>query len=144
MRAQAGGHIINISSVAGKRGLPLSGIYCATKFALNGISEALRVEVKASGIDVSVINPAATDTEFGDAIRRGDVTDKFRAIGHVQTADQVAQSIVECIRKPKAEVYPNRVSRVFAWANALAPSLVDKAVARAMRQRMRARATART
>src|SRR5213082_2033965 len=82
MRAQGGGHIINVSSVVGKRGLPLSGIYCATKFALNGISESLRVELKDSGIDVSIISPAATQTEFGDNVRHGDVTAKFKAMGH--------------------------------------------------------------
>src|SRR5262249_26080455 len=70
MREQGAGHIINVSSVAGKRGLPLSGIYCATKFALHGISESLRVELKDSGVDVSIINPAATQTEFANAVRR--------------------------------------------------------------------------
>src|SRR5437867_2798975 len=89
MRAQGHGHIINVSSVAGKRGLPLSGIYCATKFALNGISEALRVELKDSGIDVSLINPAATQTEFADNVRYGGVTAKFKAIGHIQSAEEV-------------------------------------------------------
>src|SRR5499427_9083763 len=90
MRAQGGGHIINISSVAGKRGLPFSGIYSATKFALNGISEALRVEMQGSGIEVSVINPAATRTEFGANVRHGDVTAKFEAMGRIQSAEEVA------------------------------------------------------
>src|SRR5204862_4660677 len=90
MRRQGGGHIINISSVAGKRGLPLSGIYCATKFALQGISEALRVELQDSGIAVSIITPAATQTEFGDNVRHGDVARKFKAMGHIQPAEEVA------------------------------------------------------
>ena len=112
MRAQGGGHIINVSSVAGRRGLPLSGIYSATKFALNGLSEALRVEMQGSGIHVSIINPAATKSEFGESIRHGDVTKKFKAIGRVQTAEEVARSIVQCIKQPKAEVYPYGISRV--------------------------------
>ena len=130
MRAQGGGHIINVSSVAGKRGLPMAGIYCATKFALNGISESLRVELKGSGIDVSIINPAATQTEFGDNVRTGDVTGKFKAMGHVQSAEEVAEAIVRCIRHPKIEVYPYGVSRLLAWANAVWPSAVDKIMAR--------------
>ena len=144
MRAQGGGHIINVSSVAGKRGLPLSGIYCATKFALHGISEALRVELRGSGIDVSIINPAATATEFGDNVRMGDVTAKFKAMGHVQSAEHVAATIVRCIKEPRAEVYPYGVSRFLVWANALAPSAVDKLMTRFFRERIQARASAGT
>jgi len=140
MRAQGGGHIINVSSVAGKRGLPLSGIYCATKFALNGISEALRVETQDSGIDISIVNPAATATEFGDNVRLGDVTAKFKAMGHIQSANEVATAIVRCIKKPKAEVYPYGLSRLLVWGNAVAPSLIDKIMSRFFRERIRARA----
>jgi short-subunit dehydrogenase len=136
MRGQGGGHIINISSVAGKRGLPMTGIYCATKFALHGLSEALRVEVKDSGIDVSIINPAATETEFGDNVRRVDAGAKFKAMGHIQSAGEVAAAIVRCIRDPKLEVYPYRTSRALVWANAIAPSLVDKIMSRFFRERM--------
>jgi short-subunit dehydrogenase len=139
MRSQGSGHIINVSSVAGKRGLPLTGIYCATKFALHGISESLRIELKGSGIDVSIINPAATRTEFGDNVRYGDVTAQFRAMGRIQSAEQVAAAIVRCIKEPKVEVYPYRVSRLLAWANAMAPSLVDKIMARVYRGRIPAR-----
>jgi short-subunit dehydrogenase len=139
MRAQGSGHIINISSVAGRRGLPLSGIYSATKFALNGISEALRVELQGTGIHVSIINPAATESEFGESIRHGDVREKFKAIGRVQTAEEVARSVVQCIRLPKAEVYPYGLSRALVWANAIAPSLVDKIMARFLRARLDAR-----
>ena len=144
MRAQGGGHIINVSSIAGKRGLPLSGIYCAAKFALHGISEALRVELMGSGIDVSIINPAATQTEFGDNVRMGDVTAKFKAMGHIQSAEHVAATIVRCIKEPKAEVYPYGVSRFLVWANAMAPSLVDKLMARFFRERIEARTNAGT
>jgi short-subunit dehydrogenase len=144
MRARGDGHIINVSSVAGKRGFALSGIYCATKFALQGISEALRVELYGSGIDVSIINPAATQTEFGDSVRHGDVTQKFKAMGHIQSAEEVAGAIVQCIKNPKLEVYPYRTSRLLVWANAAAPSLVDKIIRRFFRERIRARANAST
>ena len=144
MRAQGSGHIINISSLAGKRGLPLSGIYSATKFALQGITESLRVEVAGSGIDVSIINPGATETEFGDNIRLGDVTRKFKAMGRIQPAEEVAEAIVRCIKTPKAEVYPYRFGRFFAWASAVAPGLVDKIMMRFFRDRISARVNAST
>ena len=126
MRAQSSGHIINVSSVAGKRGLPLSGIYSATKFALNGISESLRIELRGSGIDVSIINPAATQTEFLDSVRLGDVKAKFKPMGHVQSAEEVAASIVRCIKNPKAEVYPYRVGRLLVWAILLGRGLEQR------------------
>jgi NAD(P)-dependent dehydrogenase (short-subunit alcohol dehydrogenase family) len=57
MRAQGGGHIINISSLAGVLGLPFSGLYSASKFALEGMSESLRHEVRPFGIRVVLIEP---------------------------------------------------------------------------------------
>jgi short-subunit dehydrogenase len=105
---------------------------------LNGISEALRVELQNSGIHVSLVNPAATETEFGDNVRQGDVKEKFKNIGYIQSADTVAAAIVRCIKDPKAEVYPNRLSRLLVWANSMAPSLVDRVMSHFLRQRMRA------
>jgi len=135
MRRQGGGHIINISSVAGRRGLPLSGIYCATKFALHGLTEALRVELKDSNIFVSLINPASTKTEFGDAVRRENPHARFKPIGPQQSAEDVARAIVECIRRPRLEVFPHWPSRFVAWANAIAPSVVDAFMGRILRNR---------
>ena len=63
MRAQGGGRIINISSVGGAIGLPFEGIYSAGKFALEGMSEALRVEVRHFGISVSLIQPGDVRTQ---------------------------------------------------------------------------------
>jgi uncharacterized protein len=139
MKRQGSGHIINISSVAGKRGLPLSGIYCATKFALNGISESLRVELVDTNIRVSVVNPTYTKSEFHDAVRRGDVTGKFTPMGHMQTSEEVAHAIVRCIKRPKAEVYPYSISRLVVWINAVAPSLMDAIILPYFRDRMKAR-----
>jgi short-subunit dehydrogenase len=141
MRRQGGGHIVNVSSVAGKRGLPLSGIYCATKFALNGLSEALRIEVKEDNIHVTIINPAATATEFGQSIREGDVHARFKPVGYVQPAEDVAASIVASLKMPKVEVYPYYKSRLVAWMNALAPSVLDRIVTKFFRERLQARNT---
>ena len=57
MRARGRGQVINISSTAGKRSFPYFGGYCATKFALNALTDALRVEVKDEGIDVILVCP---------------------------------------------------------------------------------------
>ncbi len=66
MRGQRRGTIINISSLAGRVGLPFQGLYSATKFGLEGMSEALRLEVRRWGIRVVVIAPGDLCTEFTD------------------------------------------------------------------------------
>jgi NAD(P)-dependent dehydrogenase (short-subunit alcohol dehydrogenase family) len=64
MRKQKSGHVVNISSVGGFRGFPGFGIYCSTKFAVEGISEALHGELAPLGIRVTVVEPGAFRTDF--------------------------------------------------------------------------------
>ncbi|MDM9384707.1 oxidoreductase [Chlorogloeopsis sp. ULAP01] len=64
MRQQGSGHIVNMSSTAGLVGFGGSSIYCGTKFALEGISEALAKEVRSFGIKVTLIEPGAFRTDF--------------------------------------------------------------------------------
>lgn len=65
-RRQGRGHIVNISSVAGRISLPYSGAYSASKYALEALSDALRNEVRSSGIQVSLIEPGVIRTKFGE------------------------------------------------------------------------------
>jgi NAD(P)-dependent dehydrogenase (short-subunit alcohol dehydrogenase family) len=65
MRAQGGGHILNVSSIGGKMGEPLGVWYHATKFAVEGLSDSLRPELAPFGIHVVVIEPGAIRTEWG-------------------------------------------------------------------------------
>jgi NAD(P)-dependent dehydrogenase (short-subunit alcohol dehydrogenase family) len=64
MRAQGSGTIINVSSIGGLIGLPFQGLYSASKYALEGLSEALRMEVKRFGIHVTLVEPGDTRTAF--------------------------------------------------------------------------------
>ncbi len=64
MRAQGGGLIINVSSMAGLSALPFQSTYSAAKFALEGMSEALRMEVRQFGIDVCLVEPGDFRTGF--------------------------------------------------------------------------------
>ena len=65
MRTNKYGKIVNVTSVGGKHAFPLGGWYHASKFALEGLSDSLRNEVKRFGIDVIVIEPGATKSEWG-------------------------------------------------------------------------------
>jgi len=62
MRAAGAGSIVNIASLAGRRGMPPLGAYCATKFAVVGLTEALRVELYGTGIRLSLVMPGVIDT----------------------------------------------------------------------------------
>jgi short-subunit dehydrogenase len=69
MRLQRSGKIINVSSIGGKLGEPHGSWYHATKFAVEGLSDSLRMELKQFGIDVVVIEPGAIITEWGSIAR---------------------------------------------------------------------------
>jgi short-subunit dehydrogenase len=125
MRKQESGHIINISSIAGKRGFPFIGAYCATKFAMNAISEALRLELSRTNIHISLVYPVTTKTEFFDVIKnrteqRFDPPSMFS-----QSAHQVARAIVKCAENPRIEVLPFPLARLLIVLNSIAPRVLD-------------------
>jgi NAD(P)-dependent dehydrogenase (short-subunit alcohol dehydrogenase family) len=70
MRERGDGTIINVTSVAGRVAPPLDGMYSGTKFALEGLSEALMREVGHFGIKVALVEPGFFSTVFGDNARR--------------------------------------------------------------------------
>jgi NAD(P)-dependent dehydrogenase (short-subunit alcohol dehydrogenase family) len=71
MRAQKSGKIVNVTSIGGKIWEPLGAWYHATKFAVEGLSDCLRVEVRRLGIDVIIIEPGAIRTEWAGIAREG-------------------------------------------------------------------------
>ncbi|PKY00154.1 NAD(P)-binding protein, partial [Aspergillus campestris IBT 28561] len=73
MRARGTGTIVNVSSVAGQDALPTCGLYAASKFALEGLSETLSREVAQFGLSVLIVEPGAFKTNFLDAARKTDV-----------------------------------------------------------------------
>jgi len=74
MRRQGGGRIINISSIGGVMGLPYQGFYSASKFAIEGFSEALSAEVKRFGIHVSLVEPGDFATNFTASRNNSEIT----------------------------------------------------------------------
>ena len=128
-RRQERGHLIIISSIVGKRGVPYMGAYSATKFAQVGLAECVRAELVGTAIHVSVVFPISTETEFFEVMTRhsGFAT---RAAGPRQSADDVANAIADVLDRPKAEVYPYRLSKGLAILNAIAPRSTDKLVRR--------------
>jgi NADP-dependent 3-hydroxy acid dehydrogenase YdfG len=128
-RRQRSGHIVIVSSIVGRRGVPYMGAYAATKFAQVGLAECLRAEVEGSNIHVSVVFPVSTTTEFSEVMIResGAVTE---GRGPKQPAGVVADAIADAIAHPTPEVYPLKKARGLVLLNALAPGMTDRLVKR--------------
>ena len=94
MKRQQSGHIVNISSIAGKEGIAGATAYCGTKFAVRGISAALYKEVKEFNIKVSCVMPGSVNTHFFD---RSEAT---RANPSMLHPADLAASIVQLLETP--------------------------------------------
>jgi len=129
-RRQVYGHLIVVSSIVGKRGVPYMGAYAATKFAQVGLAECLRAEVAGSRIRVSVVYPVSTDTEFFDVMTHETGTTVTRASGPRQHVSVVADAIARAIDRPVPEIYPHAASRLLVVLNAIAPGFTDRIVKR--------------
>lgn len=115
MRNCGEGHILICSSAVSEIGLPMYGLYCATKAAQDSIASALRAELAHEGIHVSSVHPVGTRTEFYDTARSrsGTPEPQFNTPAPlVQTAAKVAQAIVRCLRRPKPEIWPQPMARL--------------------------------
>ncbi|HEX2729919.1 MAG TPA: SDR family NAD(P)-dependent oxidoreductase, partial [Rubrobacteraceae bacterium] len=124
-RMREGGRIINVSSVVGRRSIPKVGAYSASKFALNALSDALRVEVARRRITVTSVYPGTTRTAFRDNSRRTkDEKRGWRPKG--VTPDVVAGKIARAAEKGPRDVYITFKDRLFIAAVTLFPGLADR------------------
>lgn len=149
MRKQKTGKIINISSMGGKIYTPLGSWYHATKHALEGWSDCLRIEVKKFGIDVVIIEPGLIQTEFGDVMLKsmmeksgnsvyGDLARKVEKAtidiyqkGNSSPSSVVSNTILKAIRSsnPKTRYPVGKYARLGKFArNFLGDKLYDKAL----------------
>ncbi len=112
MRRQASGHIVNVGSVVGKRSWPYHGAYAASKFALTGLTQALRGELAGSGVSVTLVLPASTETEFFANARTYSSEYTPAPLGPVQTPGQVARAIVRSVQRPSPEVHMQPLMRI--------------------------------
>jgi NADP-dependent 3-hydroxy acid dehydrogenase YdfG len=108
MRAQGGGDIINISSTAGRRAAALFNAYAASKFALTGMTEAMRQEVGRYGIRVCIIEPGATTTEVsagvGDPNYRKFIQEHVSKEGAMKPEDVAGAILFVVSLPPRANV----------------------------------------
>lgn len=128
---QNGGTIINISSVAGHIPLPFHAGYSATKFAMNAIGKAARVELKKDGIHVLTVCPGYVATAFGQNVVLGKEQKKVRpnSVRGI-TAERVAQATLQGYLKQKREVIVPWTMYVPQKIYQLFPGLVEWAMER--------------
>jgi short-subunit dehydrogenase len=128
--------IVNISSIAGKRGIPARSEYSASKFAVQGFSEALRAEVAKDGLDVIVVCPGLTQTNFSQNM----IEQKARLpLDHMRgmSAEQVAAATLRAIELGRREVCLTLQGRLITLVSRFLPWLADRIAARRVRRLFR-------
>ena len=121
--------VVNIGSILGHRGMPYKREYCSGKFGLGGWSEAIRPEFARIGIDVLLVSPGTTETEFFEHVveRRGEIPWKKR---RGVSPEYVARRTVRAIRRGRREIVPSGAGRFLVLLQRLSPRLVDRFMAR--------------
>src|SRR5262245_37960040 len=134
--------IVNISSVAGKRGIPARSEYSASKFAVQGFSEALRAELEQDGIDVLVVCPGLTQTNFSKNMLEQKAKlqlDHLRGM----TADDVAIATLKAIEQGRHEVCLSFRGKLLSFISRFLPRLDDRIAAKKVRAVFREEIAAR-
>lgn len=123
MLKKSKGHLINISSVIGRVAVPHYEAYCSSKFALEGLSQALRPELAPHGIKVSVVCPGLTETNFSqNSFRESPPQTKWT---HRQAASVVAMKIVRVAEKPRRELILTLGGKFLLFLNRFFPRFLE-------------------
>ena len=132
------GLIVAVASIAGLTGVPERTGYAASKHAMVGFFESLRIELAGSGVDVTIVAP---DFVVSETHRRA-VGPDGRPLGitpmresHLMSADECARLIVAAMRRRDRLLITSARGRLGRWARLIAPAVVDRIAARAIRER---------
>ena len=124
MKKQKRGHIVNVSTVISKRAFPYMGAYCMSKFAMTGFDESLRLELEPYGIDVSLVCPGYTKTEFQQNAKvSGSKPNMREQKGMVPK--EVAEAICHAVEHNKSRTILTKDGKLLLLMNKISPSFVD-------------------
>lgn len=132
MKNNKSGLIINISSGAAKRGLPLLSAYCASKAALYVLTESLRVELAPHQINIMSFSPGLVETPFTEHSKKFGVESTQFSSGKMVTPESVGELIVEASEKLKREVSLTKNSKLIGIMNSICPQIIDYIFVRMM------------
>ena len=125
MKPRHTGHIVNIASLAGRAGGPNLATYCATKHGVIGLSEAVRQELRGTGVEVTVVMPSYAKTELAAGVPN------LRGVQRV-TPEEIAASTVDALKVPRFDVWSPRRLGFVIGVGAMMPRRLREAVSRAM------------
>jgi len=124
MKEQEAGVIVNASSIVGQVATPMSGGYCATKFALVGLSDSLRMDLRGSGVKVVTVYPGATATAFAASVL-GTTQPRKAPRGFAVQPERVAQAILRGVQRESRDVHVTLMDRLFVTTGRMVPRLTD-------------------
>jgi short-subunit dehydrogenase len=133
-----GGAIVNIGSVVSDVALPLQGIYSASKHAVQGYTDALRMELLHEGapIAVSLVKPAAIDTPYPEHARAY-IAEEPTLPPPVYAPEVAARAILACAERPIREITVGGAGRLMSFLKGLAPGLMDRYLEKTMFRQQR-------
>ena len=125
--------VVNVSSILGRRAIPGRSLYSASKFAVEGWTQAIRAEFARFGIDVITINPGLTQTNFAQNMLERNAK---QSLDHMRgmTPDQVAIATLNALAAGKKVVNLTLQGKALLFANRFLPGLVDRIAAKKVRQ----------
>lgn len=127
MKKNASGHIMNMSSVVGRKGFPHFGAYSAAMHAITGFNSSLRQELRDTGINVSIIHPALTQTPLLEHVKSEDMPPPFRRFTPV-AVDKVVKAVLNGIYYKKTRIIVPFQPKTVLLADAISPLLGDMIV----------------
>jgi short-subunit dehydrogenase len=129
------GRIVAVASLAGKTGVPMRTAYCASKHAMAGFFDALRLELLEDGVSVTVAYPGFVATEIGTrAVGPAGTTLASRPVrdSDVMPADECARQIIAAARGRRRELVMTARGKIGLWMKLIAPGMIDRIVVRAV------------
>jgi short-subunit dehydrogenase len=127
------GNIVNVGSAAGRRALPGMSTYACTKAAMHAFSQALRVEGKTLGVEVTELLPMSVQTPFfANAHNRSQTA--YEVGSFSTTPEKVAQKILKAVRRPVPEVYTSTLSRIALALISISPRWFERILVKMRRK----------
>lgn len=128
------GLIVNISSLQGKTGFPRATGYSASKFAVQGFSDSLRIELKESGVDVLVVSPGpiATNMNFRKLNASGSISKDAgpRSAKNLMSVSECASLIARAVQRRDRELIMTFGGKLIPWIKLIAPAFVDRLISK--------------
>ena len=124
MQKQGSGHIMNMSSVVGRKAFPHFGGYSSVMHAISGFTDSLRQELSGSGINVSIIHPALTQTPLLNHVKPEDMPPPFRGITPI-SVESVAKAVVNGVYYNQARIIVPFQPKLLLFADAISPRIGD-------------------